>query len=579
MLIKPIPFSPIKHTTLISEAIELYQNISLPFIPIINDHGQFLGVFDKQSLINLLFLGINHNDTVDKIINYNFPTIKQTEISRLLDEKSNSYIIVLNSEDQIKGLINPYEDNDFLSLLNIPFFDKFLDSISDGVLICDRNLIVKKVNKAYTQLTGVPAEEIEGFEVNKVRKGSRISEAVHSGKTMKNIYRKEGNTEYFVDLYPLQLKDNVIGGIVLAKDITEIQYLTKKANEWENKFSKLKSNVNAHHRANKTFDHIITRNDKMRECIEIGKKVASYDSNIIIRGESGTGKDLFAQAIHNCSYRNMQPFVAINCAAIAPTLVLSELFGYEDGAFTGASKGGKMGLFELAHKGTLFLDEIGDMDLELQSKLLRVLETGEITRVGGSNTIQVNVRIISATNVNLEESVANNKFRSDLYFRLNVVPITLPPLRERMEDIPYLIDSILNGLSINLKRKLSIAPEVLEILLKYHWPGNIRELQNVIAFAANITEQNIITLEYIPQKIKNYRDNSNIIIDRSINLTGKPLDSLNEVKIESERDQIIFALREFGTNLHGKKTAAKMLGISLATLYNKINQYNIKNSI
>ena len=324
------------------------------------------------------------------------------------------------------------------------------------MLICDENLIVRKINKSYTKLTGLSPQDIEGKKVNEIRKGSQIPKSIKSGKVMKNIYRKEGNTEYFVDLYPININNKIHGGIVLAKDITEVQNLTKKLDEYTkkldeygNEFSRLKNRINSTHKAKISFDGIIATSDKMKECIEIAKKAAVNDTNIMIRGESGTGKEVFAHAIHNYSNRRDNPFVAINSAAIEPNLFLSELFGYEDGAFTGASKGGKMGLFEIAHKGTLFLDEIGDLDLALQSKLLRVLESNEIIKVGGQKNIKVDVRIISATNADLEKNVKDKKFRSDLYFRLNVIPIHLPPLRERKEDIPYLVNHLLNKLGKN----------------------------------------------------------------------------------------------------------------------------------
>src|SRR5690606_12729939 len=215
------------------------------------------------------------------------------------------------------------------------------------------------------------------------------------------------------------------------------------------------------------------------------------------------------QAIHNYSYRRDNPFVAINSAAIEPNLVLSELFGYEDGAFTGAIKGGKMGVFEIANKGTLFLDEIGDLDFELQSKLLRVLENSEKSRVGEHKNIKIDVRIISATHVNLEESVENKKFRADLYFRLNVIPITLPPLRERKEDIPYLVDYLLKNIEKKFQKNINIDNRVIDDFLKYNWPGNIRELQNILTYAANMVDDHIINMDHIPLRIIQNVENIN----------------------------------------------------------------------
>jgi len=582
MMIRSSEITLVKYNSKIKDAIEKLKIDRFSVIPIVDEFNKYLGVFDKNSIIKIIYEKISINDKVEKVSNENFPTILEESTMEPCNTKNNSYLVVLDSYNEVKGLFNPFENKDFFTSLNDPFFDRLLNSISDGILICDKDFIVRKINKAYTNLTGVASNEIEGVEVTKIRKGAQIPKSVRSGKVMKNIYRKEGDTEYFVDLYPIKMNDKTLGGIVLAKDITEIQSLTKKVSEWENKFSKLKSNMNAHHRAEKSFEQIVALNQNMRECIEVAKKVASNDSNIIIRGESGTGKEVFAQAIHNYSYRRDSPFVAINAAAIESNLVLSELFGYEDGAFTGAIKGGKMGLFEIAHKGTLFLDEIGDLDFEIQSKLLRVLENNEITRVGGNKNIKVDVRIISATNVDLEDSIKNKRFRSDLYFRLNVIPITLPPLRERKEDIPYLIDHILDNLERKFRKIIKVNDEVIDVFLKYNWPGNIRELQNILTFAANMLDDNTITMEHIPARIlqdigDRYKLSS--IKNNSSKSNNEYIDNLMSAKFYSERNEIIKVLKKYGQGVDGKKQAAHSLGISLSTLYNKINQYDLKRKI
>lgn len=579
MIIKSKEITVLKYSNNIKEALDKLKNSKFSIIPVVDEFNKYFGVFDRESITKVLYEKIPIESEIKDVVNKDFPTILSDNISDIEYFQSNKepYLVVIDSGGGVKGLLRLFEDNDFFNLLNDSFFNRLLDSISDGILICDKDFVVRKINKAYTDLTGVSSDEIEGLEVSKVRKGAQIPTAVSSGKVMKNIYRKVGNTEYFVDLYPIKINNEVLGGIVLAKDMTEVQNLTKKISDLENKFYKLKASINAHHRADKSFEQIITINDKMKECIEIAKKVASNDSNIIIRGESGTGKEVFAQAIHNYSYRRDNPFVAINSAAIEPNLVLSELFGYEDGAFTGAIKGGKMGVFEIANKGTLFLDEIGDLDFELQSKLLRVLENSEITRVGGHKNIKIDVRIISATHVNLEESVENKKFRADLYFRLNVIPITLPPLRERKEDIPYLVDYLLKNIEKKFQKNINIDNRVIDAFLKYNWPGNIRELQNILTFAANMVDDHIINMDHIPlriiQNVENINNVKEVNNSRS-NITD--IGNLNNAKAFSERNEIIKALDKYGKSLQGKRKAAASLQISLSTLYNKINQYNLK---
>lgn len=579
MIIKSKEINILRHNNNIKEALEKLKDSKFSIIPVVDEFDKYFGVFDRKSISKVIYEKIPIENEIKDVVNKDFATILLDNISDIEYFQSNNepYLVVINSDGGVEGLLRLFENNDFFNLLNDSFFNKLLDSISDGILICDKDFVVRKINKAYTDLTGVSSDEIEGIEVSKVRKGAQIPTAVSSGKVMKNIYRKVGNTEYFVDLYPIKIKNEILGGIVLAKDMTEVQNLTKKISDLENKFYKLKASINAHHRADKSFEHIITVNDKMKECIDIAKKVASNDSNIIIRGESGTGKEVFAQAIHNYSYRRDNPFVAINSAAIEPNLVLSELFGYEDGAFTGAIKGGKMGVFEIANKGTLFLDEIGDLDFEIQSKLLRVLENSEITRVGGHNNIKVDVRIISATHVNLEESVENKRFRADLYFRLNVIPITLPPLRERKEDIPYLVDYLLKNIEKKFRKNISIDNRVIDAFLKYNWPGNIRELQNILTFAANMVDDNTINMHHIPLRIIENVGSSNSLKDFGRSISNiEDVDNLNNAKVSSEKNEIVKALDKYGRNLQGKRKAAELLKISLSTLYNKINQYDLK---
>jgi len=254
-------------------------------------------------------------------------------------------------------------------------------------------------------------------------------------------------------------------------------------------------------KAKMTFDDIIGENPKFREIIRIAKSAPNSGSGVLLLGESGTGKDAIAQAMHNNSKRKNEPYVAINCAAMPRELIASELFGYESGAFTGAKKGGSKGKFELAHQGTIFLDEIGDVPVDQQVVFLRVLEEKSITRLGGSKPVPVNVRVIAATSKNIEEEMAQNRFRRELYYRLAIIKLYIPPLRERLDDIPRLSEHFLQNLSLRLGepiKKLSAA--AVDTLMKHDWPGNIRELQNVLEAVTQLTTENENTSEFI----KNY---------------------------------------------------------------------------
>ncbi|WP_303838274.1 sigma-54-dependent Fis family transcriptional regulator [Evansella sp. LMS18] len=323
-----------------------------------------------------------------------------------------------------------------------------------------------------------------------------------------------------------------------------------------------------------SFNDIKGVSESIRSVKETAKRISEGNMTILLRGESGTGKEVFAQAIHGASHRSQAKFIAINCAAIPESLLESELFGYESGAFTGAQKKGKAGRFELANGGTLFLDEIGDMSLQLQAKLLRILQERKLERVGGTKSISVDVRIIAATHRNLEKMVADNKFREDLYYRLNVIPLTIPPLRNRKEDIPLLVDSFMKSISSsqNIQPK-HLTEEALHALLNYRWPGNIRELRNVVEHFAHLEIGDLVTLHSLPDSLREY----NKTVDKQADQL--PLEQPILTKVYKEKDayknQIMSLLDTYGRHTDGKKIVAKKLGISLPTLYRKLKRYKI----
>ena len=336
-------------------------------------------------------------------------------------------------------------------------------------------------------------------------------------------------------------------------------------------FTDKKETIKNYNRMNKDYrimiDSIIGESDIMKKVKNETLIAAKGTSTVLITGESGTGKELFARAIHNHSDRVDNPFIAVNCAAIPDSLLESELFGYEEGAFTGARKGGKLGMFEIAHKGSIFLDEIGDMSLHLQSKLLRVLQERELNKIGSKSNVYIDVRVIAATNRNLEKMVREGKFREDLYYRLNVIPIELPSLRERKGDIPLLINHMIKDYAKKLGKDVDgIENEALVILENYSWPGNVRELQNIIEYCVNMAQKNIITAEILPQnmfekKSSDVSDNDDIVVK---------LDDL-------EKHEIMKALKKYSGYKKDKELAAEALGISRATLYRKIEKYRIGN--
>jgi transcriptional regulator with PAS, ATPase and Fis domain len=307
-----------------------------------------------------------------------------------------------------------------------------------------------------------------------------------------------------------------------------------------------------------TFDKIIGQNKEFLKTIEFAKQVADSKSTILIMGESGTGKEVFAQSIHNHSNRCNETFVALNCGAIPKNLIESELFGYDEGAFTGAKRNGHPGKFEIADGGTIFLDEIGEMPFDMQTRLLRVIEEGTVGRIGSTKEIVVDVRIIAATNKDLIDEVSRGNFRKDLFYRLNVLPLRLPALRERRDDIPLLIDYFMNRISKRINKKmLKIPRDHMNEMIEYDWPGNIRELENRIELMLNTG-----SIEDIKMK------NEKVPPDDSVKEIGEVDFNLENI----EREHIIKTLRIFNSNI---SNTAKALGMGRNTLYRKMNKYNI----
>jgi len=320
----------------------------------------------------------------------------------------------------------------------------------------------------------------------------------------------------------------------------------------------IEENISLHQKLEERyrFENIIAKSSKMQQVIEVIKVVAKSNATVLIVGESGTGKELVARAIHSQSYRKDKPFVAISCAALPETLLESELFGHEKGAFTGAHAQRK-GKFEVANRGSLFLDEIGEMSANIQVHLLRVLEEKEFTRVGGNELVKVDVRVISATNKDIKKAIASGQFREDLYYRLNVVTIELPPLRERKEDVLLLAQHFLKKFAVeNQKEITDFSPEATDFLLKYEWPGNVRELENAIERAVILAKNSYIEVADLPQE------------SLSLAHPAPPGESLEEI----EKNHILNVLNETGENY---SRAARILGISRVTLYNKIRAYKL----
>jgi transcriptional regulator of acetoin/glycerol metabolism len=428
--------------------------------------------------------------------------------------------------------------------------DTTFDSILDGIMIIDNNLNVLRINNKLPDMFHMSKSDIFKIDIRKILDETTIREDIFVSKRKINfpditLTVAKKKIECSLNISPIIVEDDVTGAVMLMREAKQVR----------KEVSKL-----AGFKANYTFDSIITKDERMEQLINTAKKISKANCSVLIEGESGTGKELYAQSIHNESNRKNCPFVAINCSAIPKELVESELFGYESGSFTGAAKGGRPGKFELAHGGTIFLDEIGEIPMEIQPKLLRVLDNGKITRIGGSLERDLDVRIISATNRNLLEEVTKGSFRQDLYFRLNVINLRIPPLRNRPDDIVELAKYFLRVLNEeNCGTCKRFNKKFEKMLIEHEWMGNVRELKNIIQRAYYMTDKECISTVQFP----------NISVDdRKKEISAKPFTTMKE----AEKDIIKKAL---ASNKGNVLKASKELKISKATIYRKIKSYDI----
>lgn len=414
----------------------------------------------------------------------------------------------------------------------------------DGLLAVDRNSVIFLFNTAAQRILRISEDQALGRRVDDICKEFSLEHVLSTGENEYDLVITYRDKKYLCNKLAIKINDSVVGGVIAIQNIS-----SRRANEYEEKNRILKSG----HVADIVFDDIIGESAALHEAISIAKQFAVTDSSILILGESGTGKELFAQSIHNYSFRQHGPFMAINCAALPPELLESELFGYEAGAFTGARSGGKPGLMELAHNGTLFLDEIGEISLSVQGKLLRALQERKFMRVGGERVYRVNVRLITATNKNLLESIKSGTFRQDLYYRLNVLRLVLPPLCNRLKDIKLLIEYHIKQLYADKAKKIIFTDDAIQMLKEYSWPGNVRELFNII--------ERLCVLYGAQGRIGKQAVKKVLLDEQMMNIDA------DEEQNKTELDKIQHALSLAQGNY---SQAARILGISRVTLWRKL---------
>lgn len=466
---------------------------------------------------------------------------------------------IMNEASEIHGVDKLLHENALMQ----ERLQMILESVQDGICVVDRSGEVTYVNPSYLRIVHKTPEMVVGQNVFETAADGNRCAVLRSGiARIGSIRHKKDGTTIVANVNPIFVDGEIAGVVSVIKDITEIQTLMERLSQVSAKAEYLEQELLRTKKTAQAFANYIGKSGKVVDVLALASKAADSSANVLIRGESGTGKEVIAEGIHYASGRRRGPFIRVNCGAIPGALLESELFGHEKGAFTGAVRR-KLGKFELANHGTIFLDEIGELDKNLQVKLLRVLQQKEFDRVGGEETIHVDVRIIAATNRDLEAMVREGTFRDDLYYRLNVIPIILPPLRDRPDDIPLLVEHFIEKISKENKKDVrGITPDAMQMFMHYRWPGNVRELENVIERVITLMDTDLITAAVLPSYIKG-------------DIAGREVQSLADDTVlpweEYEKQIIANALRQ-GTSFNG---AAKLLRISHKTVAAKARKYGL----
>jgi PAS domain S-box-containing protein len=557
---------------------------------VINLKGEI--VFFNRSAEKIV--GCRSQETIGKHIK---DIIPNTELIRVLESRrveSNKEQVLLNGLKIITTRIPMVDENgrlfgafavfkDITEVVNLAeevtnlkeiqtMLQAIIQSSDDAISVVDdigRGILI---NRAYSRITGLKEEEVIGKPATAdISEGDSMHmKVLQTRRAVRGVAMRVGpnKKEVVVNVAPIIVDGKLKGSVGVIHDMSEIQSLNRELNRARQIIRTLEAKY--------SFEDIIATSEEMKLAVEQAKLGAKTPATVLLRGESGTGKELFAHAIHNDSDRKFNKFIRVNCAAISESLLESELFGYEEGAFSGAKRGGKRGLFEDANNGSIFLDEIGELPAGTQAKLLRVLQEQEIVRVGGTKPIPINVRVIAATNVNLEKGMANKSFREDLYYRLNRMPIQIPPLRKRLQEIPALCERLLQKINRDYGRNVEGVTEIaLQQLMIYDWPGNVRELENILGRAIIFMHytETLVDIQHLPE-LKNKPS-----LVKKMDKQDVQAFELNQTLSEMVETYESKVISQTLTRFNGNKTlTAKELGLSLRNLYYKLEKHNIANS-
>ncbi|OQR58335.1 sigma-54-dependent Fis family transcriptional regulator [Bacillus sp. CDB3] len=567
---------------------------------ILNSTHDGMIVIDREGKVRLFnksaerIIGYKKEEAVGKYILEVIPTskllriirTKQIEVNHELTLENDKKIIttripILKEGGEVQGAFAIFKDitevvdlaEEVTDLKEIQtLLEAIINSSEEAISVVDEKGRGLVINPAYTKLTGLTEEDILGQPATTdiVEGESMHMKVLRTRRAVRGIHMKIGQKkrDVIVNVAPVIVDGILKGSVGVIRDVSEIQKLTNELNRARQIIRTLEAKY--------SFDDIVGKSDETTAAIEQAKLGANTPATVLLRGESGTGKELFAHAIHNGSNRKYNKFVRVNCAAISETLLESELFGYEEGAFSGAKRGGKRGFFEEANNGSIFLDEIGELSANTQAKLLRVLQEKEIVKVGGTKAIPINVRVIAATHVNLEKAILEGKFREDLYYRLNKIPIQIPSLRQRKGDIPAIAERLIQKINQDYGRNVEgLTDSAVSYLQSYEWPGNVRELENILGRAIIFMNYNEIYIDvhHLPPLHKEEQ-----VETKQNNLLPELEEKALEHLVTEFEGNII---REYLEKFDGNKTkTAKALGISVRNLYYKLEKHDCaKNSM
>ncbi|NRT34652.1 phosphotransferase system HPr (HPr) family protein [Clostridium beijerinckii] len=509
---------------------------------------------------------------VKEIINNKILLINKTPI--IIDKKPKGALAVFNDISKLEKVKDELKTvKDLKERLQL-----ILETVQDGICVINSDGYITYVNKAYLRILNEKEEDILNKNIRNVSPdGARIKVLKTGESIIGAISYKENGVVIVSNVNPIIIDGEITGVVSIVKNVTEVQNLSEKLTQVSAKADYLEEELMRTKKPDSAFSKYIGHSGKILDALATTLKAAKTDTTVLIRGESGTGKELIAEGIHFSSKNSKGPFIRVNCAAIPQNLLESELFGYEKGAFTGAIKR-KLGKFELAQNGTILLDEIGEMDKSMQAKVLRVIQEKEFQRIGGEETIKINVRIIAATHRNLEEMVKSMEFREDLYYRLNVIPIFLPPLRERKQDIAPLLEHFIDKIGKRINKRITIVTnDAMESLLEYKWPGNIRELENLVERIMALNETEVIELSDLPSYMRKDINTVNNAIKSKNNNEIEMLIGADEILPLKEYEKIIIekALKKYGSY----NAAGKALGLTHKTVAAKARQYGIEKKV